>query len=199
MIGMARFDELASQYLKVIARAGKLGALTNIHAEDQCLIGYLCEQLTTEGKLGPKYFPDSRPRESEGLAVQRAISMAKYAEAPIYFVHLSCEEALAPIREARAQGQIIYGETRPLYLHLSRERFEEPDGERYVGYPPLREASQMKVMWDGLRNDNLQTVATDHCGWNLAQKKEGKAVDELLPGMSNLETLIPMLYSEGVG
>ena len=57
----------------------------------------------------------------------------------------------------------------------------------------------MQVMWDGLRNDNLQTVATDHCGWNLAQKKEGKTVDELLPGMSNLETLIPMLYSEGVG
>ena len=199
MIGMARFDELASQYLKVIAQAGKLGALTNIHAEDQCLIGYLCEQLTAEGKLGPKYFPDSRPRESEGLAVQRAIAMAKYAEAPIYLVHLSCEEALAPIREARAQGQIIYGETRPLYLHLSRERFEEPDGERYVGWPPLREASQMQVMWDGLRNDNLQTVATDHCGWNLAQKKEGKTVDELLPGMSNLETLIPMLYSEGVG
>ena len=199
MIGMARFDELASQYLKVIAQAGKLGALTNIHAEDQCLIGYLCEQLTAEGKLGPKYFPDSRPRESEGLAVQRAITMAKYAEAPIYLVHLSCEEALAPIRAARARGQIIYGETRPLYLHLSRERFEEPDGERYVGWPPLREASQMQVMWDGLRNDNLQTVATDHCGWNLAQKKEGKAVDELLPGMSNLETLIPMLYSEGVG
>ena len=83
------------------------------------------------------------------------------------------------------------------YLHL--RGFEEPDGERYVGWPPLREASQMKVMWDGLRNDNLQTVATDHCGWNLAQKKEGKTVDELLPGMSNLETLIPMLYSEGVG
>ena len=199
MIGMARFDELASDYIKVIAQAGKHGALTNIHAEDQCLIGYLCEQMTAAGKLGPKYFPDSRPRESEGLAVQRAISMAKYAEAPIYLVHLSCEEALAPIRQARAHGQIVYGETRPLYLHLSRERFEEPDAERYVGWPPLREASQMQVMWDGLRTDNLQTVATDHCGWNLAQKKAGKTVDDLLPGMSNLETLIPMLYSEGVG
>ena len=199
MIGMARFDELAADYLKVMAQAGKHGALTNVHAEDQCLIGYLCEQMTSEGKLGPKHFPDSRPREAEGLAVQRAISMAKYAEAPIYLVHLSCEEALAPIRQARAHGQIIYGETRPLYLHLSRERFEEPDAERYVGWPPLREASQMQVMWDGLRNDNLQTVATDHCGWNLAQKKAGKTVDELLPGMSNLETLIPMLYSEGVG
>jgi len=199
MIGIARFDELAPQYLQVIAQAGRLGALTNIHAEDQCLLSFLSEQLTAAGKLGVRHFADSRPREAEGLAVQRAITMARYAEAPIYFVHLSCEESLAPIREARARGQIVYGETRPLYLHLSRERFEEPDGERYVGWPPLREASQMQAIWDGLRTDNLQTVATDHVAWNLSQKKAGKTVDELLPGMSNLETLLPMLYSEGVG
>ncbi len=199
MIGMARFDELAPQYLKVIAQAGRLGALTNIHAEDQCLISYLSEQFTAAGKLGVRHFADSRPRLAEGLAVQRAITMARYAEAPIYLVHLSCEEALAPIREARARGQVVYGETRPIYLHLSRERFEEPEGERYVGWPPLREASQRQAMWDGLRADNLQTVATDHCGWTLTQKKQGKTVDELLPGMSNLETLLPMLYSEGVG
>ena len=76
-------------------------------------------------KVGPRHFPDSRPRESEGLAVQRAIAMASYAEAPIYLVHLSCQEAFAPIRAARARGQVIYGETRPLYLHLSKERFDE--------------------------------------------------------------------------
>ena len=199
MIGMARFDELAAEYLKVIAQAGKVGAITNIHAEDQCLISYLTQQLNAAGKFGVKHFADSRPRLSEGLAVQRAVTMARYAEAPIYLVHLSCEEALAPIREARARGQIVYGETRPIYLHLSRERFDGPEGERYLGWPPLREASQMQAMWDGLRSDNLQTVATDHCGWNLAQKKKGKTVDELLPGMSNLETILPMLYSEGVG
>lgn len=199
MIGMARFDELAAEYLKVIAQAGRVGALTNIHAEDQCLISYLSQQLAAAGKLGVRYFADSRPRLSEGLAVQRVVTMARYAEAPIYLVHLSCEEALAPIREARANGQIVYGETRPIYLHLSRERFEEPEGERYIGWPPLREASQMEVMWNGLRSDNLQTVATDHCGWNLAQKKAKERVEELLPGMSNLETIMPMLYSEGVG
>jgi dihydropyrimidinase len=199
MIGMARFDELAAQYLKVIAQAGKQGALTNIHAEDQCLISFLSEQFAAAGKFGVRHFADSRPRLSEGLAVQRAITMARYAEAPIYLVHLSCEEALAPIREARARGQIIYGETRPIYLHLSRERFDGPEGERYIGWPPLREASQMDAMWNGLRADNLQTVATDHCGWNLAQKKAKQRVEDLLPGMSNLETIMPMLYSEGVG
>ena len=49
MIGMARFDELASDYLKVMAQTRKHGALTNIHAEAQCLIGYLWEQMTAGG------------------------------------------------------------------------------------------------------------------------------------------------------
>lgn len=107
MIGLARFDELAPQYMKVMAQAGCLGALTNIHAEDQCLISYLTERLNAAGHWGVRYFADSRPRLAEGLAVQRAITMARYAEAP-----MSCEEALNPLREARACGQIVYGETR---------------------------------------------------------------------------------------
>src|SRR5215471_18704246 len=49
MIGMARFDELAAEYLKVIARAGQVGAITNIHAEDQCLISFLTQQFNAEG------------------------------------------------------------------------------------------------------------------------------------------------------
>jgi dihydropyrimidinase len=199
MIGMGRFDEFAPQYLKVMARAGQLGALTNIHAEDQCLITYLTEQLTSAGRFGVRHLAEARPRLCEGLAVQRAITMARYADAPIYLVHLSCQEGLEPLCQARARGQIVYGETRPIYLHLSQERFAEAEGERYIGWPPLREATQQQVLWDGLRSDTLQTVATDHCSWHLTQKKVGKTVDELLPGMANLETIMPMLYSEGVG
>jgi len=198
MFGFARFDEQANQYLKAIARAAKLGAICNIHCEDNCLLTFAASKFTEEGKFGVRYFADSRPRAAEGLAVQRAIAMGRIADAPIYLVHLSCQEALEPIREARANGQIVYGETRPIYLHASRDRLEEPGGERFISWPPLREASQQKVLWDGLRDDNLQTVATDHCGFNLEQKKTGKTVDELLPGFPNLETELSMLYSEGV-
>ncbi|MGH7932852.1 MAG: dihydropyrimidinase [Candidatus Binataceae bacterium] len=198
MLGLARFDELAPQYMKVMEQAGRLGALVNIHAEDQCLISYLSEQFTAAGKLGVRHFADSRPPLSEGVAVRRAIAMAQYAQAPIYLVHLSCEDSVTPVREARAHGQIVYGETRPIYLHLSREVFDGPEGERFIGWPPLRDASQQKVLWDALRTDGLQTVATDHCGFTLVQKKAEQRVDRLLPGLSNLETMLPMLYSEGV-
>mgnify|MGYP001173232972 CR=1 FL=1 len=75
---------------------------------------------------------------------------------------------------------------------------EKIDPERYVGWPPLREADQMDLLWQALDASVLQTVATDHIGWTMEQKKSRGKVDELIPGMANLETLMPMLYSEGV-
>lgn len=200
MTGLAEFDQHATAYLKAIAHAGRLGALVNIHAEDQCCISFITEQLEAAGKSDVRHFPDSRPRIAEGIAAQRAANLARLADAPIYLVHLSCKESMDVINDARARGQTVYGETRPIYLHLSRDRFEEKvDPERYVGWPPLREADQMEVLWQALDSNVLQTVATDHVGWTMETKKAHAKVDELVPGMANLETVLPMLYSEGVG
>ena len=199
MTGLAQFDEYAPQFLRCMEEAGKLGAMVNIHCEDQCCITYMTRKLAEEDNSNVRTFPDSRPRVSEGLAARRALWMAHIADVPAYLVHLSCQEGLDALNDARGRGQICYGETRPIYLHLSRERFDEAvDPERFVGWPPLREADQMEVIWQALDSDVLQTLATDHVGWNMKQKKTGTTVDELLPGMSNLETVLPMLYSEGV-
>ncbi|MGD9764128.1 MAG: dihydropyrimidinase [Candidatus Binatia bacterium] len=199
MTGLAGFDEYSTQYAKAMAQAGKLGALINIHCEDQTCISFHTQQLEAAGHSDIRHYPDSRPRESEGIAAQRAIQLARMTDTPIYMVHLSCQESLDEINEARARGQSVYGETRPIYLHLSRDRFEEKiDPERYVGWPPLRHADQMEVLWQALDHSVLQTVATDHVGWTMKQKKKYQKVDELIPGMANLETVMPMLYSEGV-
>ena len=199
MTGLASFDECSTQYLKAMAEAGRLGALINIHCEDQTCISFETQRLEAEGKSNIRHYADSRPPIAEGIAAQRAINMAKIADSPIYLVHLSCQESLDAINDARAKGQSVYAETRPIYLHLSRDRFEEKvDPERYVGWPPLRHADQQEVIWQALDHSVLQTIATDHIGWTLEQKKSKQRVDELIPGMANLETMLPMLYSEGV-
>jgi dihydropyrimidinase len=56
----------------------------------------------------------------------------------------------------------------------------------------------MDILWQGLQSDVLQTVAADHIAWTREQKQSSHMVDELLPGMSHLETLLPLLYSDGV-
>jgi dihydropyrimidinase len=93
----------------------------------------------------------------------------------------------------------VYGETRPLYLYLTRERFEEPDAALWVGQPPLREREDVDAIWDALRAGLLDTVGTDHYPHLRAAKlAPGLAFDRVPPGVANLETLLPMLYSEGV-
>jgi dihydropyrimidinase len=197
---LGRFDEKAPGYLKAMKEAGRLGALVNVHCEDQCCIDFVTAELDTQGlAAGVRHYPDSRPRAAEGLAAQRAVRMAGIADAPVYLVHLSCEEALQALHDARARGQAAFGETRPLYLHLTRDAYEREEfPERYTCWPPLREAEQMEIIWQALESDVLQTVATDHISWSKAQKLHGKRVDEFLPGMANLETLLPMLYCDGV-
>ena len=144
------------------------------------------------------HFAASRPPLSEAAAVRRALAMTELPAAPAYFVHLSSREAIDEVRRARARGRVVLAETRPIYLYLTEERFLEPNGAKYVGYPPLRSAEHRDALWAALADGTIDVVATDHCSWTLERKISADRFTRMPPGMSNLETLVPMLYSEGV-
>jgi dihydropyrimidinase len=195
---MMNFEARARDFLRAFRAAGEAGALLTIHAEDENLIGYCTEMLLRAGNESVAHFAASRPPIVEGAAVERALAMTQVANAPAYFVHLSSRDAIAAIREARAKGRMVLAETRPIYLYLTEERFLEPRGERYVGYPPLRSEEHREAIWEALSDGTIDVVATDHCSWTLDHKLSANRFTRVMPGMSNLETLVPMLYSEGV-
>jgi dihydropyrimidinase len=193
------FDRHVDRYLDAMHVAGAHGMLTLIHCEDGPLIRFLRRRLIAAGQTSARYYPDSRPDYTEAMATARAIAYARATGAPIYIVHLASAAALEECRRARAQGVAVYVETRPLYLYLTRERFSEPDGAKYVGNPPLRDAADVAAMWDGLRSGDVQCVCSDHAPWTLRQKLDPALdVSTLRAGVSDLETLMPMLFSAGV-
>jgi dihydropyrimidinase len=197
---LGNFDGQSRKYLDVMRHAGDLDMLTLIHCEDGCIIGHITEQLLTAGKTGAAYYPASRPVFSEEVAATRAIGFAEAADAPIYVVHLSSKAALEACHRARARGVPVYVETRPLYVYLTSERFSEPEGAKYVGNPPLRDASDVEALWNGLWDGDIQTFCTDHAPWSLEEKLDPSLdVSTFRPGVADLETLLPMLFSEGVG
>ena len=53
------------------------------------------------------------------------------------------------LQDARNRGLSVFVETRPIYLHFTRERFEEPDRGLYVAYPPLRGQRDQDALWAG--------------------------------------------------
>ncbi|HVI84154.1 MAG TPA: dihydropyrimidinase [bacterium] len=194
------FDAEVDLYLRAMRLAAQAGTMTLVHCEDGALQRYLRRRLAEEGRDALRFYPDSRPVYTEAVATERAISFARATGASIYVVHLSSAAALRHCRAARAEGLRVYVETRPLYLYLTRDRFEEPDGAKYTGAPPLREQADVDAMWHGLQSGDIQCVCTDHAPWTLRQKLDpALTVATVRNGVADLETLMPMLFSEGVG
>ncbi|MFQ5933323.1 MAG: amidohydrolase family protein, partial [Dehalococcoidia bacterium] len=194
------FEGRTTDFVRLVEAAGKQGILPMIHCEDWGIDGFLEQRFVAESRADIRYYADSRPTYGEAMATARAIAMGKAAEASIYIVHLSCAAALEEARRARASGQRVYVETRPLYLYLSRELYELSDGAKYACWPPLREQSDIDALWQGMGAGDVDTFCSDHAPWTLDQKLDpALKVGTFRPGMANLETLMPMLYSEGVG
>jgi len=194
-----QFDARVGEYLSALQAAGRHGVLTMLHCEDGALVRCICRELLAKGTGAPRHYPDSRPPYTESAAAERAIAFVRATGASIYVVHLSSAAALAACRRSRADGLPVYVETRPLYLYLTRERFEEPDGAKYVGAPPLREPTDVSAIWHGLRSGDIQCLCSDHAPWTLEAKLDPTLnVMTVRAGVADLETLMPMLYSEGV-
>jgi dihydropyrimidinase len=188
---------------KALQQTAKNGALICMHAENGSVIDTIVQQTLAQGKTAPIYHALSRPTIAEAEAVNRCIAMSEIAGAPVYIVHLSSEDALNQVREARDRGLPAFAETCPQYLLLSIEdqmpgkSFEEA---KYVFTPPLREKKNQPKLWDGLVHDHLQVVSTDHCPFCFADQKQlGKDDFSKIPnGGPGVENRMQLLFHHGV-
>ena len=187
---------------KALRQTAKNGALICMHAENGSVIDVIVQQALAEGKTAPIYHALTRPTKAEAEAVHRSIAMAEMAGVPIYIVHLSSEDALNQVREARDRGLPAFAETCPQYLLLALEDVADKgwDGAKYVFTPPLRERKNQAKLWEGLRKDNLQVVSTDHCPFCFAdQKALGKDDFTKIPnGGPGIENRLQLLHHHGV-
>jgi dihydropyrimidinase len=193
------FDRHVPGYVELLRAAGDSGALTMIHCEDQSIIDGRIEALVRSGQRTLDHYAESRPVSSEVVAVEQAIELCESTGAPIYIVHLSSERALDACRQARARGLPVYVEVRPIYLHLTQERYDGPDGPLHVAMPPLREPSDVQALWQGLSSGDVDTLGSDHSPLTRADKFD-PSHDVTAPraGVAELQTMLPMLFSEGV-
>ena len=187
---------------RAMRQAAKYDGLICMHAENGGAIDVIVQQALADGKRAPKYHALTRPTTAEAEATARAIALAEMAGAPVYIVHLSCNEALEKVREARDRGLPAYAETCPQYLYLSLENMDAPgfEGAKYVFTPPLREKWHQEKLWQGLAKDTLQVVSTDHCPFCFKEQKElGKDDFTKIPnGGPGIEHRLSLIYTGGV-
>jgi dihydropyrimidinase len=187
---------------KALAQTAKNGALISMHAENGSVIDVMVARALAEGKTAPVYHALTRPPGAEAEAVHRSIALAEIAGAPVYIVHLSSEDALNQVREARDRGLPVFAETCPQYLLLSIDDLARPgfEGAKYVLTPPLRPKEHQPKLWDGLKDDHLQVVSTDHCPFCFKdQKTLGKNDFTKIPnGGPGIENRMQLIYHHGV-
>ncbi len=181
------------------------GGMLQVHCEDPVLLDAAVHAALQRGEVSPRYHATTRPSYVEAVATARALAFARMAEAPIHVVHLSSAAALEEVRRAKAVGVRVTAETCPHYLVLTDDRYDDPDPvscARYVISPPLRSPADRDALWAGLADGSLDLVATDHVADRLAVEKaeaaNGVPFDKISNGAPGIETLLSIVYSEGV-
>lgn len=193
-------DEAMARAMRTAARHG---GMLQVHCEDPSIIDPLVADALRAGHTACRHHASTRPSRAEGAATRKAIEMARRAEAPLYVVHLSCDEALEAVAAARQDGQPVYAETCPHYLSLTEERYEDADEREVIKRvisPPLRSRSDVEALWAGIRDGILDVVASDHVPDRLDTEKRLPAppFPEISNGAPGIETLLSVVYAEGV-
>jgi dihydropyrimidinase len=196
-------DDFICRALEVI---GAAHGLAQFHCENGDVIAYLEDKALAAGKVAPTDFPATCPPWTEEEAINRVIHMGALTGAPVYVVHLSTQLGLERIKRAQALGQRVWTETCPQYMLLTEQEMVKWGPLAKIG-PPLRpaEGGDREALWNGVAQGYIASVASDHSprpkkmkepGWkNIFVDPDGKVVPFGSPG---LETLVPLVYSEGV-
>ena len=188
---------------EILARLKELGGIAGIHCENKGIIDARLEEVIREkgDRKNVSDYPGTRPACAEAEAVNRILNIARCVDTPVIIVHLSSEEGYKEVLRARKSGQTVYVETCPQYLVMDESFYELKDneGKKYMIAPPLRKVLDQDVLWEALKTDKIQTIATDHCSFTTDQKDMGKDDFSKTPcGMPGAEERPALIFHFGV-
>ena len=176
---------------EVVAATGKR---ISLHAENNDIMERRQKRLMAAGKMDQWAHLAARPNVVAIEAVSRAAMLAEWTGARIHVLHISTADELRPLREAKARGVDITGETCPHYLMLSTDDYKRFPGVIAVN-PPVREAVNQEPIWQALLDGTIDLIATDHAPHTPEEKTRNDiwTVDCGFPGV---ETQMPLMLTE---
>ena len=116
----------------------------------------------------------------------------------VYVVHCSASGTVDEVAQAVRHGQPAIAETTVQYLTLDETVYTGPHPEWGIMQPPLREENEKILLWKQVADGVISTIGTDHCDYTIGQKREHTEFTKTPGGIPGLETLLPLLATEGV-
>ncbi len=195
------FGVTDEEMFSTLKLAAELGVITTAHCENAELVGQLQQLLLAEGKIGPEWHEPSRPEAVEAEGTCRFATFLEQTGAAGYVVHLSCAPALRAAVEAKLRGVRLYVESVLPHFLLDKTYAERPsvEGMKHVMSPPLRDKRNLSILWSALQAGLIDTVGTDHCPFDTAQKLLGeKAFTQIPNGIPGIEDRVNLMFTYGV-
>jgi dihydroorotase len=169
------------------------GKRISLHAETNSIMERRETRLREAGRTEALAHISSRPAVVAVEAVSRAAILAEWTGARIHILHMSSAEELRPLREAKARGVDVTGETCPHYLMLSTDDYARLSGVIRVN-PPVREARNQAPLWAALADGAIDLVATDHAP-HAPEEKTRNDIWTVDCGFPGVETQMPLMLT----
>ena len=174
--------------------AAATGKRVSLHAENNDIMERRQKRLMAAGKIDQWAHLAARPNVVAVEAVSRAAILAEWTGARIHVLHISTADELRPLREAKARGVDITGETCPHYLMLSTDDYKRFPGVIAVN-PPVREAKNQAPIWAALLDGTIDLIATDHAP-HAPEEKTRNDIWTVDCGFPGVETQMPLMLTE---
>ncbi len=175
------------------------GLPIGIHAENFAICDYFVKKFQKEGRMDGPAWAEARMELAEKVAIQLGISFAEDTGARLHIVHMSTGIGAKLVKEAKLRGLDVTSETCPHYLTLNYEEAMSEYGAFAKIAPPLRTKRDNKELWEGLRDGSVDFIATDHAPYHIEDEKAKKGMNiwTAFPGIPGVETMVPIIVSEG--
>ena len=184
------------EVFQVLAAHGGLGV---IHSEDNDIVMHMYGKLIREGRTGFANMAEVHNTLSEDISFRRIIRLAEKVGAALYMMHTSAASGVSAIREARARGVPIYGESLHQYMLYTSEDYRRPNGQIFHTYPSLKSREDQAALWTGTLDGSINCVATDEICCTLKKKLQGARIDDTTGGNAGVEPRVALMYAEMVG
>ena len=185
------------EIFQVLAANKGLGV---IHSEDNDIVMHMYAKLIREGRTGFEHLAEVHNTLSEDVSFRRVIRLAeKVPGTALYMMHVSAGTGVQAIRDARARGVPVYGESLHQYMLYTSEDYKKPNGQIYHTYPSLKSPEDQAELWAGTLDGAINCVATDEICCTLAKKLQGVRIDDTTGGNAGVEPRVSLMYTEMVG
>jgi dihydroorotase (multifunctional complex type) len=179
---------------EAFTEVAKLNVPVAVHAEDRETLLANEEKLKQAKKIGTADFLRAHTEAVELKAIKRLLKVSEQTDVRIHFCHVSTQEGLNAIIEAKKSGRKVTCEVTANHLLLLSDYLKQY-GQLAIMAPPLRSKTDVEALWKGLENGDVDALGSDHAPHALSEKS-ASSVWDVKVGVPGLETTLPLIMTQ---